>query len=191
MSILEFFLVVGILALVVLILCWVIVVHRSLRKYEERTENAWKQIKDLIADRFDLIDLMKNSVADEYPDFSQRSKTALNLYARTYKKDSVDAGIKAESFFHKKLLPDFAKIVDSLPESSESESVSDFVSKTRNTNREFSHAQKHFNNVVLDYNRRIETVPANIVAKVTHMRPHQIFMDKSEAKHRSMKNGFK
>lgn len=189
----ETILFVGIGVLVLLFAVWMIVTYRSLVQNSDKVKDKWSEVLELLADRFDLVNEMrkisKNS-SEDTSDFSKDSKTTLKYYAKAHQNDSIIDGVRAEKILAKKTLPEFANILDNDSKLGNTKRVSDLESRIRYSDKEFNRVRSQFNNIVLDYNRRIENIPVNLIAKVAKFEPKEIFMDDSEARNNSIHTDF-
>ncbi len=171
-----------ILAIVVVVVLYVISIYNSLKKIENRVENAWSQIDVQLQRRFDLI-----------PNFVETVKGYMNHESETFTKIAE----LRTSWANTQTIADKATIDNQLsgalktimavsenyPELKANQNFSDLSEELRNTENKISFSRQFYNDTVTKYNDKIELFPSNIIAGMFGFKEKDLFeVDNTEAR---------
>ncbi len=163
-----------ILIVVVALILFGTLTFNTLVRLRNRTENAWSQVEVQLKRRHDLIpnlvETVKGYAAHEQTTF-ERVVAARNqaLAARTIEEQS-----QAENVLTGALRQLFA-LAENYPELRASEQFSQLQSELSDTENKIAIARQIYNDTVLTYNNRVQTVPSNIVARLASFQPKPYF----------------
>ena len=155
-------LIVGIVAAVLLIIG--IVMYNGLVRLQNQIDNAWAQIDVQLKRRFDLIPNLIETVKG----YTKHEKGVLEecTKARTafMSASSVKDKAKAENMLEGTLKTLFA-VSENYPKLQANENFLQLQEELSGTESKIAYARQHYNDMVLEYNNKVETVPTNVIAK--------------------------
>ena len=161
----------AILALVVLI---VIGLYNALVRLRRRCDNAWAQIDVQLKRRYDLIP----NLVETAKGYLKHEKEVLENVTKA-RQQAIDAsGVKnqaqAENFLTSTLRSLFA-VVENYPDLKANENMLALHEEVTSTENKISFARQHYNDTVMTYNTKIETVPSNIIAGTFNFTQREFF----------------
>lgn len=161
---------------VVVVVGLVVVLYNGLVRARLRVDEAWSQIEVQLKRRWDLIPNLVNAVQG-YMGFEQKVLTDVT----TARASAVAAGAKgpheaalAENALSSTLRSLFA-VVEAYPELKANENVLQLQEQLTTTENQISFSRQHYNATVLDYNTRIQTVPAVFIAGLLGFTKREFF----------------
>ncbi|MEZ5125786.1 MAG: LemA family protein [Thermoleophilia bacterium] len=164
--------------LVLLVALGVIIalIYNGLVTRRNRVDNSWSQIDVQLKRRYDLIPNLVEAVKD-YMAYEQETLTrvtearnaAISAGAR-----GPQAQAQAENALSETLKSLFA-IVENYPELKANQNVMSLQEELTATENKIAFARQFYNDSVLTYNNKIQTVPSNIIAGMFNFLPRQFF----------------
>jgi len=157
------YVVIGLVALAVVIVLWVIAVYNGLVRLRNRFQAAWSQIDVQLKRRYDLIpnlvETVKGYAAHERGTFEAVTKA---------RQQAIDAsGIaqqaQAENMLTGALRQLFA-LSENYPDLKANQNFLALQEELTSTENKIAFARQHYNDVVMRFNTRIEVFPANTIA---------------------------
>ncbi len=149
--------------------------YNSLVQHRNRVRNAWAQIDVQLLRRSELIpDLIESvkgymrhetGIFDRIADARSKALTAGN---------NVPARAEAEAALSHQM-SGLVALAEAVPELRASENMKEFQEELATTENRIAFARQFFNDAVMAYNTRLETVPSNIVAGAFSFRPESLF----------------
>jgi LemA protein len=162
----------GIAGLVILYLLWL---YNSLIGLRNRVRNAWAQIDVQLKRRHDLIpnllESVKGYMAHERGIMEQVSLARQNAIAAG---SDVAARVTAEDALSRSVRSLFA-VAEAYPQLRASENMLRFQEELSSTENRISFARQHYNDATMEYNTAIQTVPRNLLAGLSSLRPEVLF----------------
>jgi LemA protein len=156
-------LIVGIVAAVLLIIG--IVMYNGLVRLQNQIDNAWAQIDVQLKRRFDLIpnliETVKGYTKHEKGVLEECTKARTAFMGATSVKDKA----KAENMLEGTLKTLFAN-AESYPNLKANENFLQLQEELSGTESKIAYARQHYNDIVLEYNNKVESVPTNMIAKM-------------------------
>jgi len=145
------------------IVLWVIVRYNALVTLRNQVENGWKQIDVQLKRRHDLIPNLVNTVKG-IMEFEQDTleKVVSARSAAMGAKGVADSAAKEGALTD--ALSKFFVVVEQYPQLRSSENVSQLQEELTSTENKISFSRQHYNDTVMHYNTRIQSIPTNIVA---------------------------
>lgn len=167
----------GIIALVVavvLIALWFVLAYNGLVRGRNRVDNAWGQIEVQLRRRYDLIpnvvETVKGYAAHERETFQQVVEARNRAEAASGPQDQAEA----EDVLSTALRRLFA-LAEAYPQLRASENFSGLQQQLAETEDKLAIARQIYNDTVLGYNNRVQTVPTAMVASLTGFRAREFF----------------
>ena len=170
-----------VVVIVVLVLIFVSI-YNGLVKLRNRVDNAWSQIDVQLKRRHDLIPNLVETVkgyakheAETLENVVQARNMAMNAHgvAETAQAENVLSGALKSLFALSEAYPDLKANTNFLELQEELTSTEDRVAYSR----------QFFNDTVLKYNNKIQTIPSNVVAGMFNFTAREFFeVDEPEAR---------
>ena len=163
-----------IIGLIVLVVIAFVVIYNGLVKLRNRCDNAWSQIDVQLKRRHDLIPNLVSTVKgyakheqETLDRVIQARNSAMNAggVAQTAQAENVLSGALKSLFALSEAYPDLKANTNFLELQEELTSTEDRVSYSR----------QFFNDSVLKYNNKIQTIPSNIVAGMFNFAAREFF----------------
>lgn len=158
----------------VVIVAWFVGTYNSLVRLKNGFLNAWHQIDVQLKRRHDLIPNLVEVVKD-YMSYEQETLTKV-IEARSTAisaKGAKDRG-KAENLLTESLKSLFA-VVERYPELKANQNVASLQEELTGTENKISFARQFYNDSVMTYNNKIQSVPANLIASIFNFGPTEYF----------------
>lgn len=166
----------GIILLVVLafLVLLFIGIYNALVRLRRRCDNGWAQIDVQLRRRYDLIP----NLVETARGYLKHEREVLENVTRA-RQQAIDAsGVKgqaeAENFLTSTLRSLFA-VVENYPELKANENMLALQEEIVSTENKISFARQHYNDCVMTYNTKTETVPSNIVASMFGFKEREFF----------------
>ncbi len=152
------------------------VLYNGLVTRRNRVDNSWSQIDVQLKRRYDLIpnlvEAVKDYMAYEQETLSQVTEAraaAINAGA-----SGPQAQAKAEGMLTDTLKSLFA-VVENYPDLKANQNVMSLQEELTATENKIAFARQFYNDSVLSYNNKTQTVPSNIIAGMFNFTPRQFF----------------
>lgn len=173
--------VVGIAALLLL---GAILLYNGLIERRNRVRNAWAQIDVQLLRRSDLIPDLMESVKGY-----MRHETGIFDRIMDARRQALAAGgdVPARSAAEAALgqqMRGLLALTEAVPELRASETMKAFQEELATTGNRIAFTRQFFNDAVLDYNNRLQTVPSNLLAGPCGFEPEAFFETEPEARAR-------
>ncbi|RKZ07761.1 LemA family protein [bacterium] len=163
-----------ILIVIVAIVIIVIGLYNGLVRLRRRCDNAWAQIDVQLKRRHDLIPNLVET-AKGYMKYEQEVlENVTKARQQAVNASGVRDQAKAENMLTSTLRSMFA-VVENYPDLKANENMKALMEELVSTENKISFARQHYNDSVMDYNTRIETVPSNIFASMFGFRAREFF----------------
>jgi LemA protein len=160
--------------LVVVLVGWFVVMYNGLVRLRNQFQNAWHQIDVQLKRRHDLIPNLVEVVKD-YMAYEQETLTrVIEARGAAVSAKGAAAQGKAENILSESLKSLFA-VVERYPELSANRNVSALQEELSATENKISFARQFYNDSVMTYNNRIQSIPSNFMASMFHFAPADYF----------------
>lgn len=163
-----------VLIVLVLIALWVFGMYNGLVRLRNQVKNAWAQIDVQLKRRHDLIpnlvETAKGYMKHERETLEEITK-ARNLAVQA---GSVAEQGKAESRLNS-ALSRFLMVVENYPDLKANQNFLALQEELTSTENKVSFARQFYNDQVMRFNTRIESVPTNIIANMFGFKPAEFF----------------
>lgn len=157
-------LIILIVAVVVLVVGFV-AIYNGLVRARNRVDNSWKQIDVQLKRRYDLIPNLVEVVKD-YMSYEQEVlQNVTRARSQAMQAQGPAEAGRAENMLTGALKSLFA-VAENYPELKANQNVSQLQEELTSTENKIAFARQLYNDVVMTYNNRIQTVPSNVIAGV-------------------------
>lgn len=151
-------------ALFVICVFWYYGVYNSFISLRVRIENAWSQIDVQLKRRHDLIPNLVEIVKG-YMNFEKETlEKVIKARSQAIDASSLKDKAQAENILTQTLRSLFA-VVEKYPDLKANQNVLNLQEELTSTENKISFARQYYNDEVMRFNTRIQSVPTNIVAK--------------------------
>lgn len=171
-----------VLGLAAAVLLYAVSLYNGLVRQRNRVRNAWAQIDVQLLRRSELIPDLLESVKGY-----MHHETAIFDAITAARKQALAAGgniparATAEAALSEQMRGLFA-ISEAVPELHASENMKGFQDELATTENRIAFTRQFFNDAVLAYNTRLETVPSNLVAGAFQFAPETFFQAEASAR---------
>jgi LemA protein len=162
------------LAIVAFIVLFVIGLYNTLVQLRRRCDNAWAQIDVQLKRRYDLIP----NLVETAKGYLKHEREVLENVTKA-RQQAIDAsGVKnqaqAENFLTSTLRSLFA-VVENYPDLKANQNMLALQEEIVSTENKISFARQHYNDSVMTYNVKTETVPTNVIASMFGFKQREFF----------------
>ena len=170
-----------VIVIVVILVIWYVVTYNSLVELRNRVKDQWSQIDVQLKRRADLIpnlvETVKGYAKHEKSTFDEviEARNAFNTAS------SKEEEIKANGELTNTLSRLFA-LAEAYPDLKANQNFVSLQNDLRDTEDKISTMRQFYNDTVLTYNNKIETIPSNIVASLAHFKEEDFFQINEEDK---------
>jgi LemA protein len=162
------------IAAVVLLVLFFILTYNGLVSLRMRIDNAWSQIDVQLKRRFDLIpnlvEAVKGYAKHEKSVFEEVTRARSALMGA----QSVGEKAKADSMLTGALKSLFA-VAENYPKLEASENFRMLQEELAGTESKIAYARQFYNDSVMEYNTKIQTIPTNIIAGMLGFSTREFF----------------
>jgi len=151
------------LGAIAVVALWFILSYNGLISARNMVKNAWSQIDVQLKRRYDLIPNLVELVKD-YMSYEQETLTKV-VQARQHaiEVSGVKEQAQAEAQLTASLRQLFA-LVENYPQLKANENVGRLQEELTTTENKISFARQHYNDSVMRYNTKLQTIPTNFIA---------------------------
>jgi LemA protein len=163
-----------ILIVIVILFFMVIGLYNTLVRLRKRCDNGWAQIDVQLKRRYDLIP----NLVETAKGYMKHEREVLENVTKA-RQQAIDAsGVKdqaqAENMLTSTLRSLFA-VAENYPDLKANQNMLALQEELVSTENKISFARQHYNDSVMIYNTRTETVPSNIIAGMFGFGPREFF----------------
>ncbi|MCX4254237.1 MAG: LemA family protein [Bacilli bacterium] len=177
-----------ILAIIVVIILWVIATYNSLISLKNRVKDAWSQIDVQLKRRFDLIpnlvETIKGYTKHESETLEKVVKARNTYLSATLPEDQMKADGELTQAINK-----LFALTESYPDLKANTNFTDLQEQLKETENKIAMSRQFYNDIVMQYNNKVEMVPSNIVASIFKFQK-QAFFEAVESERENVKVKF-
>lgn len=166
--------IIGIVAVVVLIIIYIIATYNKLVTLRNRVRDQWAQIDVQLKRRFDLIPNVVNTVKGYAKHESETLENVIKARNTFMTASTKEEEIKANGELTNAISKLFA-LTESYPELKANENFIKLQDELKETENKIASARQFYNDTVLGYNNKLELFPSNIVAGLFHFKTESFF----------------
>ena len=171
------------------IVIWFVFSYNSLVQGRNRVKEAWSQIDVQLKRRYDLIP----NLVETAKGYLKHEQTVLEnvVRARTEAIDAKDVRSQAaaENQLTRNLRSLFA-VFENYPDLKANQNMLALQEELSSTENKISFSRQHYNDEVMDYNTRIESIPTNAVAGLFRFGKEEFFELEDVAERKNVKVSF-
>ncbi len=168
-----------ILAITIIIILWVIVTYNRLIKLKNRVKEAWSDIDVQLKRRYnlipDLVETVKGYAGHEKEVFEKVTQARTGALKAT----NIQEKKQAENILSQALKNLFA-VSENYPQLKAAKNFLELQRELRDTEDKIQAARRFYNANVRDYNIKIESFPAKIIASLFKFKTLELFEIKEE-----------
>ena len=174
--------VVGIvLAVLFLLTIWFIVTYNGLVRWRTAVKNGWSQIDVQLKRRFDLIPNLVETVKGYAKHEKETLENVIKARSAVMSSKTTKERMDSENWLSQTLKSLFA-VTENYPELKANQNFMQLQEELTSTENKISFARQFYNDTVMEYNTRIQTIPTNIVAGICHFIAEEFFKVAEEEK---------
>ena len=145
------------------IVIWGVSNYNNLVALKLQTQNAWRQIDVQLKRRYDLIPNLVETVKG-FMQFEQDTLTkVVEARSRAMASRGVKETAEAQSVLSESLAKVFA-VMENYPDLKSNQNVQQLQEELTTTENQISFARQYYNDLVMRFNTKQESFPANIIA---------------------------
>ncbi len=182
------YIIIGIVVVIVLIILWVIGTYNKLVVLRNRVKDQWAQIDVQLKRRFDLIPNLVETVKGYAKHESETLENVIKARNTFLSATTPEAEMQADGELTKAISKLFA-LTESYPDLKANTNFVELQTELQQTEEKIASARQFYNDTVLTYNNKIETVPNNIVASMFKFE-RQAFFEASETERENVQVKF-
>lgn len=177
-----------VIVVIVVLVIWVFSTYNSLVSLRNRVKDAWSQIDVQLKRRFDLIpnlvETIKGYTKHESETLENVVKARNTYLSATLPEDQM----KADGELTKAISKLFA-LTESYPDLKANTNFTDLQEQLKETENKIAMSRQFYNDIVMQYNNKVEMVPSNIIASIFKFQK-QAFFEAQEAEKENVKVKF-
>lgn len=161
-----------ILAIILVLVIWFITTYNALVQLRNRVTNGWAQVDVLLKKRADLIpnvvETVKGYAGHENAVLTQVTQARANVVdAASQPGLSLATRMNAENQLSRAML-NLRAVVEAYPDLKANVNFMDLQQQLAQIEEQIAYGRQFYNDVVLKYNTKIQSIPSNIVAGLGH-----------------------
>jgi LemA protein len=171
---------IAILAVAAVIVLWFIAIYNGLVRLRNQVKNAWSQIDVQLKRRHDLIPNLLETVKG----YAAHEKDTLDRVVQARSRAVAAGDVASKSQAEGELSQALGRlmvVVEQYPDLKANQNFLALQEELTSTENKISFSRQHYNDSVMGYNTRIETVPANFVAGTFGFQQESFFELEDEA----------
>ncbi|GIV02573.1 MAG: LemA family protein [Armatimonadetes bacterium] len=160
--------------LIVAVIVMAFAMYNGLVRLRQEANNAWAQIDVQLKRRHDLIPNLVETVKG-YMQYEQDTLEKV-IQARNHAiaASNIQEKAEAENALTRAIGGIFA-LAENYPELKASENMAQLQEELRSTENKIAYARQYYNDVVTEYNTKLEQVPTNIIASMFNFQKRELF----------------
>jgi LemA protein len=162
------------LAVIVAVVLFIVGLYNGLVRLRQQVKNAWAQVDVQLKRRYDLIPNLVNTCKGYIKHERETLEAVTKARQQAIDASGVGEQAKAENFLTQTLRSLFA-VVEAYPDLKANQNMLALQEELTSTENKISFARQFYNDSVMKYNTRIQTVPANMVAGMFGFQDEEFF----------------
>lgn len=176
---LALIIIVLLIVVIVVLIGWAVSAYNGLVTLRNRVGNGWAQIDVQLKQRADLIpnlvETVKGYAGHESSVLTQVTAARAGVVAAVSAPNApVAARADAENQLSRALF-NLTATAEAYPQLQANQNFTNLQAQLKDLEQKIAYARQFYNDVVLKYNTKIETVPSNIIAGMFHFTQAQYF----------------
>ncbi len=170
-----------ILIIIILLIVWGIATYNSLIDFRNRVKDAWSQIDVQLKRRFDLIpnlvETVKGYTKHESETLEEVIKARNTYLSATLPEDQLKADGELTNAINK-----LFALSENYPDLKANQNFQQLTQELQQTEDKIAMSRQFYNDIVMQYNNKIEMVPSNIIASIFKFKQEKFFEAKEAEK---------
>lgn len=175
--------------LAVIIVGWYICTHNALVRMKNNVEEAWSTIDIYLKKRYDLIPNLVETVKGYAKHESETYQKITDARARLGAANTTNEKIEADKQMTAAVRSLFA-VVENYPELKANTNFLDLQNQLKNIEGEIAQSRKYYNATVREFNIKIQSFPASIVAKKMKLEKASLYEVENAEERQNVKVSF-
>ena len=170
--------VIGIVAFIIL---WFVLTYNSLVNSRFKVKNGWAQIDVQLKRRYDLIP----NLVETCKGYIKHERETLEKVVQARNMAMQASGAQAQAQANNMLtdtLKSLFAVVESYPDLKANQNMLALQEELTSTENKVGFARQFYNDMVMQYNTKIQSLPTNIVANMFKFQPEEFFEAPAEEK---------
>jgi LemA protein len=170
-----------VVVIVALIIFWFILTYNSLVNFRFKVKNSWAQIDVQLKRRYDLIP----NLVETCKGYLKHERETLEKVVQARNMAMQASGPQAQAQANNMLtdtLKSLFAVAESYPDLKANQNMLALQEELTSTENKISFARQFYNDMVMQYNTKIQSVPTNIVANMFKFQPEEFFEAPAEEK---------
>ncbi|HIT11049.1 MAG TPA: LemA family protein [Candidatus Onthousia faecigallinarum] len=163
-----------VLVIVVILVLWFIASYNSLVNLRNRVKDQWAQIDVQLKRRADLIPNLVETVKGYAKHEQGTLKDVIAARNAVNNASTKEEEMKANGELSQVLNRLFA-LAEAYPDLKANQNFMSLQNDLKETEDKISMMRQFYNDTVLTYNNKVQTIPSNIVAKLCHFKEEEYF----------------
>ena len=163
-----------VLVIVVILVLWFIASYNSLVNLRNRVKDQWAQIDVQLKRRADLIPNLVETVKGYAKHEQGTLKDVIAARNAVNNASTKEEEMKANGELSQVLNRLFA-LAEAYPDLKANQNFMSLQNDLKETEDKISMMRQFYNDTVLTYNNKVQTIPSNIVAKLCHFKEEECF----------------
>lgn len=168
-----------VVVVIVALIAWAVGAYNNLVTLKNRVKNGWAQIDVQLKQRADLIpnlvETVKGYASHESQVFTQVTQARAGAVAAANDPNATTQQRAAAENALSRALVNLQATAEAYPQLQANQNFMDLQGQLKGLEEKIAYARQFYNDVVMKYNNRIETVPTNIIAGLFHFEQAQPF----------------
>ena len=161
-------------AVVVIVGLWFLLVYNGLVQLRNRIENSWSQIDVQLKRRYDLVPNLLETVKGYTKHEKETLKMVTEARALVARAGSAEEKMAAENMLTGALKSLFA-VSEAYPDLKANQNFLMLQEELASIESKLAYTRQFYNDTVLTYNTKVETIPDSIIASVFGFRKNDYF----------------
>ena len=160
--------------IVLLILIWGVATYNSLVDFRNRVKDSWSQIDVQLKRRFDLIPNLVETVKGYTKHESETLEEVIKARNTYLSANLPEDQLKADGELTSAINKLFA-LAENYPDLKANQNFQQLQQELQQTEDKIAMARQFYNDIVMQYNNKIEMVPSNIIASLFKFKQEKFF----------------
>jgi len=162
------------LGIIILFVLWVIGMYNGLVRSRIQVKNAWSQIDVQLKRRHDLIPNLVETARGYMKHERETLESITKARTQAMQAQGVAESAKAEGELSE-ALKRFMLVVENYPDLKASQNFLALQEELATTENKVGFARQFYNDQVMQYNTKIQSVPTNLIANMFGFKPSEFF----------------
>lgn len=163
-----------VLVVLVILVFWIVGMYNGLVRLRNQVKNAWSQIDVQLKRRHDLIPNLVETAKGYMKHERETLEAITNARSQAVQAQGVANQAKAEGELNN-AISRFMLVVENYPDLKASQNFLSLQEELASTENKVSFSRQFYNDQVLAFNTKIESVPTNIIAGMFNFKQAEFF----------------